>query len=313
VRNNRVATQFSSDYQPYGANYQASGSEAFQYTDRMSDPVTGLYYFNARFYDPATMRFTTTDPYGGSRTEPSTLNQHSYAGNNPLSNTDPTGLNALTDFWNWMSNGWNSLPNWLQIGIIATGAFALTLGLCVTIIGCFAAGGVDTTTLAELPSLVSSTPAEEDLGEAIPSLSRAGVSLASFTSDLTPRQVFGFGGEEFIDAQTGDINNGMMADFLGLAEKINTGFSNIEPDSLDYSLGEPPVIGGVKVGTTLTWSEIWEWASAIFNGNARPGILYFLTSPSTGEIGPSWIKEMTLRALGFSIVKIEGPWWIEPS
>jgi hypothetical protein len=43
-----VATQFSSNYIPYGPNYGSSGIEVFQCTGKPQDTVTGYYYFVAR-------------------------------------------------------------------------------------------------------------------------------------------------------------------------------------------------------------------------------------------------------------------------
>ena len=53
------------------------------------DTDTGLYYFNARWYDPTLGRFITEDPArdGG--------NWFAYVGNNPMSRVDPTGL----EYW----------------------------------------------------------------------------------------------------------------------------------------------------------------------------------------------------------------------
>lgn len=96
VSSGKVATQFSSDYKPYGASYGASGTEVFQYTDRMLDSATSLYYFNARFYDPSIMKFMTRDPAAGDTAVPASLNLYGYAGGNPLSNIDPTGTLFLT-------------------------------------------------------------------------------------------------------------------------------------------------------------------------------------------------------------------------
>ena len=50
---------------------------------------TGLYYFNARWYDPQIGRFTTEDPIR------SGLNWYIYANNNPLKFVDPTGLEIV--------------------------------------------------------------------------------------------------------------------------------------------------------------------------------------------------------------------------
>ena len=52
------------------------------------DTVTGLYHSNARWYDPTLGRFLTEDPARDGD------NWYAYAGNNPLTHTDPTGLDV---------------------------------------------------------------------------------------------------------------------------------------------------------------------------------------------------------------------------
>jgi len=48
--------------------------------------VVGLYYYNARWYDPELGRFITEDPAKDG------LNWYTYVRNNPLKYTDPTGM-----------------------------------------------------------------------------------------------------------------------------------------------------------------------------------------------------------------------------
>jgi RHS repeat-associated protein len=55
------------------------------------DDVTGLTYLNARYYDPATTRFISPDPILRPQ-DPGTLNPYTYARNNPITLSDPTGL-----------------------------------------------------------------------------------------------------------------------------------------------------------------------------------------------------------------------------
>jgi RHS repeat-associated protein len=55
------------------------------------DPVTGLVYSRARWYDPATGGFLSRDPLGFSAGDPNT---YRYVGGNPSDATDPTGLCA---------------------------------------------------------------------------------------------------------------------------------------------------------------------------------------------------------------------------
>ena len=61
------------------------GTKDISYTGKEED-ATGLYYFNARYYDPSIGRFITEDPARDG------INWYTYCGNNPLSYTDPSGL-----------------------------------------------------------------------------------------------------------------------------------------------------------------------------------------------------------------------------
>ena len=58
------------------------------------DATTGLTLLGARNYDPTLGAFTTTDPLLNPA-EPRHLNAYTYAYNNPLANSDPTGLRPI--------------------------------------------------------------------------------------------------------------------------------------------------------------------------------------------------------------------------
>jgi RHS repeat-associated protein len=98
-------------YYPFGTPHDYTGSEQpFLFSGKEKD-ATGLYYFNTRYYNPETGRFITRDLYtwlpddprspGTSKTikkwlmDPQRFDQYSYALNNPLRYTDPTGLSTL--------------------------------------------------------------------------------------------------------------------------------------------------------------------------------------------------------------------------
>ncbi|MHB8746299.1 MAG: glycoside hydrolase family protein [Gammaproteobacteria bacterium] len=57
----------------------------------------GLINMNGRIYDPTLARFLSADPTVQSPGNPQTLNRYTYAGNNPLSYTDPSGYSLWTD------------------------------------------------------------------------------------------------------------------------------------------------------------------------------------------------------------------------
>jgi RHS repeat-associated protein len=80
-------------YAPFGELLAAQGtrSSALQYTGEQKDVDTGLVYLRARWYDSATGRFTTRDPFPGFAALPQTLHPYGYALNNPINLTDPSG------------------------------------------------------------------------------------------------------------------------------------------------------------------------------------------------------------------------------
>jgi RHS repeat-associated protein len=83
----------SAAYSPYGTVTATSGAmPALGYQGAYTDPATGLVDMGARWYDPATGSFATSDAITGSPV-PSTLdgNPYAYTSGDPLVQTDPTG------------------------------------------------------------------------------------------------------------------------------------------------------------------------------------------------------------------------------
>ena len=87
-----VAEEHNS-YRPYGQLHTHTGTAdvAYKYTGQERDPSTGLYFYNARYYDPVLGRFISPDTIVESPLHPQTLNRYAYAGNNPVLYNDPTG------------------------------------------------------------------------------------------------------------------------------------------------------------------------------------------------------------------------------
>ena len=92
VTNSTGTVVWASEYTPYGGLAGAQGTYNFTgfFTGKDIDPDTGLYYFNARWYDPALGRFVSEDPAGQG------TNWYSYCGNNPQTYTDPSGKDLVS-------------------------------------------------------------------------------------------------------------------------------------------------------------------------------------------------------------------------
>ena len=97
---NGAILAFSSNFEAYGMNFAVTGSEAFQYTGKLTDVVDGLYYEGARYYDPSTGRFIAEDSAAGTTDDPMSLNRYVYTGDDSESMADLNGQ----EWWN--------PPNW---------------------------------------------------------------------------------------------------------------------------------------------------------------------------------------------------------
>jgi RHS repeat-associated protein len=76
-----------------------------------ADP-TGLVHLGAREYDPNIGRFVSVDPLIDFGT-PQQLHGYSYADNNPITFSDPSGLSKIGDFFMGLLRGlWNTFSPW---------------------------------------------------------------------------------------------------------------------------------------------------------------------------------------------------------
>src|SRR3989339_1344732 len=80
-------------YTPYGTTYASNGSidTPRKYTGQILDDNTGLYYYNARYYDPQLGTFLTPDIFIQNLYDPQSLNRYAYCRNNPIIYADPDG------------------------------------------------------------------------------------------------------------------------------------------------------------------------------------------------------------------------------
>jgi len=80
-------------YLPYGGTFTGTGTiqNTHQYTAKELEAATGLYYYGARYHNPAIGRFMSPDPAGADPTNPQSWNRYAYVLNNPMKYVDPDG------------------------------------------------------------------------------------------------------------------------------------------------------------------------------------------------------------------------------
>ncbi|MGM8216749.1 RHS repeat-associated core domain-containing protein, partial [Bacillaceae bacterium W0354] len=101
----------------------------YRYRGYRYDSETGLYYLNARYYNPEWGRFLNADSYGGSTGELLSHNVYAYVMNNPVNMYDPTGYWGVP---NWLKNTFNFIIgddvktltdgklNWEDAGVVVS-------------------------------------------------------------------------------------------------------------------------------------------------------------------------------------------------
>ena len=83
-----IAAEYT--YDAFGQITQTGAlQQPFGFTGREFDAESGLYYYRARYYDPALGMFIQSDPIGFAAGD---LNIYAYVENDPFNWTDPSGL-----------------------------------------------------------------------------------------------------------------------------------------------------------------------------------------------------------------------------
>ncbi len=124
-------------YGPYGSCFQGTtpcaqlaSSVPYKFTGRRLDPETELYYDRARMYWSTGGRFLQTDPVGYT----ADLNLYTYAGNDPVGRTDPTGkVDAAMELYSACiqtggSNCQNPYGSSEKYTIVTIGGHLMTVG-----------------------------------------------------------------------------------------------------------------------------------------------------------------------------------------
>jgi RHS repeat-associated protein len=73
----------------------------YQYTGQRNESAIGLYYYNARWYDPYITHFNQPDSIVPDPYNPQAYNRYAYALNNPIRYNDPSGHETCMDDFYW--------------------------------------------------------------------------------------------------------------------------------------------------------------------------------------------------------------------
>jgi RHS repeat-associated protein len=102
-------------YTPFGDERSGSlpaGTDR-GFLGKTEDTSTGLSLLGARAYDPALGRFLSPDPLSAPY-EPQYLSAYTYSNNNPVNQSDPSGLFPVTDCMKGCRNGSTLYQDWMS-------------------------------------------------------------------------------------------------------------------------------------------------------------------------------------------------------
>ena len=87
-------------YTAFGEMYSQTGTtdNSYLFAGQQFDSETSLYSLRARYYDPSSGRFLSQDAYPYNIGNPVELNRYTYAGNNPVNFSDPSGNQAFAEY-----------------------------------------------------------------------------------------------------------------------------------------------------------------------------------------------------------------------
>jgi RHS repeat-associated protein len=85
-------------YDPFGKQLDGptSVSNPWRFASGYLDSATGFLKFGTRYYSADLGRWTQQDPDSGQLVDPMTLNRYAFVGNDPVNQTDPSGMYATS-------------------------------------------------------------------------------------------------------------------------------------------------------------------------------------------------------------------------
>jgi len=214
-------------YDPWGARREPDGNAAppasfspvvghREFTGQETIPDVGLINMNGRVYDPVLARFLSADPNVTDVNDPQSYNRYSYASNNPLRYTDPTGFSFWGDVLGYFENPANDF-------------FLLTSAIiCAsTVAGCVAWGIMQT-----VMNVADSVSSGQSFGQTALSL-----GIGAGFSFLTMGTVSALGGGGLASIIGGSISAAASTALTDVARGRNPGWDVLEAAFVSAAAG----------------------------------------------------------------------------
>jgi RHS repeat-associated protein/uncharacterized repeat protein (TIGR01451 family) len=179
------------NYDAFGNLLSQTGATPNNYlfAGQQFDPVLGVYYNRARYYDQRQGRFWTMDTYEGNPQSPNSLHKYLFTGSDPVNHADPSG----NDF------DLGSLSVGMAVGATIAAIAVITIGLWIR--------GNLTQGDAEQPPSANATSTNEN-------------SIEIYNSRLSADQVFSGFVSSFQGVNDGDVASVSGGPVSGVGQKL---------------------------------------------------------------------------------------------
>ena len=195
------------EYDSFGNSFTKVGSTPnnYLYRGEQFDSDLGLYYLRARYYNPATGRFLSRDPYDGSTILPASLHRYLYASGNPVNRIDPRGR---ADLFEYAMESSAAVPEAKLLSIYGCVADA-----SLTAVSLIINPTIDTSTVlgggAAIIGCVTLMPGLNELAESGAKVTKAALEFVAKTADWGS-----------CAADVGDFVNDLNAELSGTANGV---------------------------------------------------------------------------------------------